>query len=315
MTHAAATVAASRRICCVVAILRLPNLRNSAVLEHLRRYALLTRQDKPIGTLLLLWPTLTALWLASAGRPLLRHVAVLTLGTWLMRSAGCAFNDLADRNFDRHVKRTAQRVLAVGTVSPREALAVGVALLAVSASLLLCLNSASFWLAIVAALVAVSYPWFKRFFPMPQAYLGIAFSFGIPMAYAGSTGGVPEAGWWLFVANLFWVVAYDTEYAMVDRDDDVRLGLRSSAILFGRADVAAVMGCYGVFLSMVLWLGRQAGLGWVFMLGWAAALGCAIYHYTLVRTREREACFRAFLHNHWLGLALFVGVALDYAAR
>jgi 4-hydroxybenzoate polyprenyltransferase len=285
------------------------------VFERLRRYALLTRQDKPIGTLLLLWPTLTALWLAAAGQPRWGHVIVLTLGTWLMRSAGCAFNDLADRNFDGYVKRTAQRVLPAGAVSPGEAIAVGVVLLALSASLLLWLNVASFWLAVIAALVAVSYPWFKRFFPLPQAYLGIAFSFGIPIAYAAVIGRVPAAGWWLFAANLFWVIAYDTEYAMVDRDDDIKLGLRSSAILFGRADVAAVMACYGMYLSLVLLLGKLAGLGLAFVLGWLAALGCAIYHYTLIRTRGRDACFRAFLHNHWLGFALFAGVVLNFALR
>ena len=285
------------------------------MLDRLRLYARLTRQDKPIGSLLLLWPTLTALWLAAGGRPAMLHVVVFTLGTWLMRSAGCAFNDAADRNFDPHVKRTAERVVATGAITVCEAIAVGVVLLALSASLLLWLNHAAFVLACIAAFVAASYPFFKRFFPLPQAYLGIAFSFGIPMAYAAALGQVPAAGWALFAANLFWVIAYDTEYAMVDRDDDLKLGLRSSAVLLGRADVAVVMACYGVYLSLVLLLGHAAGLRWFFFAGWAVAAGCALHHYGLIRTRERGACFRAFLHNHWLGFALFAGAAADYALR
>jgi 4-hydroxybenzoate polyprenyltransferase len=283
--------------------------------ERLRLYALLTRQDKPIGTLLLLWPTLLALWIAARGEPELIHVIVFTLGTWWMRSAGCAFNDAADRDFDAHVKRTAGRVLATGAITAAEAVGVGVVSLALSASLLFWLNGAAFVLACFAAFVAASYPFFKRFFPMPQAYLGIAFSFGIPMAYAAVLGHVPPEGWALFVANLFWVIAYDTEYAMVDRDDDIKLGLRSSALLFGRADVAIVMACYGIYLSLVLLLGHAAGLRGLFFAGWVTAAGCALYHYALIRTRERERCFRAFLHNHWLGLALFAGVAVDYALR
>lgn len=283
--------------------------------RRLTLYARLTRQDKPIGTLLLLWPTLMALWLAASGRPEPVHVMVFTLGTWLMRSAGCAFNDAADRNFDAHVKRTAERVVATGAITMAEAIAVGVVFLAMAASLLLWLNRAAFVLACFAALVAASYPFFKRFFPLPQAYLGIAFSFGIPMAYAAVLGHVPAPGWWLFAANVFWVIAYDTEYAMVDRDDDLKLGLRSSAVLLGRADVAVVMACYGIFLSAVLLLGHAAGLRWIFFAGWGVAVGCALYHYRLIRTRERGACFRAFLHNHWLGFALFAGVAADYALR
>ncbi len=287
----------------------------NVTLNRLHLYARLTRQDKPIGTLLLLWPTLTALWLAAQGMPDANLVAVFVLGTWLMRSAGCVFNDVADRKFDAHVKRTAQRVLATGELRTVEALAVGVVLLAAAASLLLWLNTLSFALACVAAGVAVSYPFFKRFFPMPQAYLGVAFSFGIPMAYAAVSGSVPAQGWVFFVANLFWVVAYDTEYAMVDRDDDLKLGLRSSAVLFGRADVTAVMLCYGVFLGVMAWVGYTAALGVPYFLGWGVAVLCALYHYKLIRTRQREMCFRAFLHNHWLGLALFAGVVLSTTYR
>jgi 4-hydroxybenzoate polyprenyltransferase len=188
-------------------------------------------------------------------------------------------------------------------------------LLLLAALLLIPLNALTFWLAVVGVTVATTYPFFKRFFPLPQAYLAIAFSFGIPMAFAAALGHVPAIGWWLFAANLFWVVAYDTEYAMVDRDDDIRIGLRSSAILFGRADVAAVMFCYGAHLSLLLVVGAAIGARWPFYLGWAAALGCVVYHYVLIRSRERADCFRAFRHNQWVGFAIFAGVALDYALR
>ena len=219
--------------------------------ERLLLYARLIRFDKPVGTLLLLWPTLTALWIASDGAPTALHLVIFCLGTLFMRSAGCAVNDVFDRDFDGHVKRTADRVVASGQVSPAEAWAVGLLLIGLSALLLIPLNSLSFWLAVAGAAVALSYPLFKRFFPLPQAWLAIAFSFGIPMAFAAVRGEVPVVGWWLFAANLFWVVAYDTEYAMVDRDDDLRIGLRSSAILFGRADVVAVAGCYAAHLVLL----------------------------------------------------------------
>ncbi len=284
-------------------------------LQRLRLYARLTRQDKPIGTLLLLWPTLTALWLAAQGTPETAWVIVFALGTWLMRSAGCAFNDVADRKFDAHVKRTAQRVLATGELKVAEALVVGLVLLGMAASLLWWLNPLSVWLAAVAAGVAVSYPLFKRFFPMPQAYLGVAFSFGILMAYATVLGYVALQGWVFFAANLFWVVAYDTEYAMVDRDDDLKLGLRSSAVWLGHADVAVVMLCYAIFLGAMAWVGHTAKLGPVYFLGWGVALLCALYHYRLIRTRQREACLRAFLHNQWLGFALFAGVVASTVYR
>ena len=218
-------------------------------------YASLVRLDKPVGTLLLLWPTLTALWIASSGVPSALLLAVFVLGTFLMRSAGCAINDAADYRYDGYVKRTANRVVARGDVSPLEAVAVAAALCAMAALLLLFLNEAAMRLALVAAAVAGTYPLAKRFFPIPQLYLGVAFSFGIPMAFAAVRGDVPPLGWLLFGANMFWVVAYDTEYAMVDREDDVRLGIRSSAIFFGRWDVAAVMACYGAFFSLMLLVG------------------------------------------------------------
>ena len=287
----------------------------ASVLERLSLYARLTRIDKPVGTLLLLWPTLAALWIASGGVPSALHLAIFVAGTFLMRSAGCAVNDVADRDFDGHVKRTAERVVASGQVSPAEALGVATLLTLAAALLLLPLNLLSFTLAVIGVLVASTYPLFKRFFPLPQAYLAIAFSFGIPMAFAAVQDQVPPLGWWLFAANLFWVVAYDTEYAMVDRDDDLRIGVRSSAILFGRADVAAVMACYGLFFSLLLVVGVQMRAAWPYYLGWAVAVAFSLYHFTLIRTRERERCFRAFRHNQWVGFAVLAGIVGSYALR
>jgi 4-hydroxybenzoate polyprenyltransferase len=283
--------------------------------SRLSLYWRLVRLDKPIGTLLLLWPTLQALWVATAGRPTWWQVLVFTLGTLLMRSAGCAINDATDADVDGHVKRTAQRVVALGRVSRHEAVTVAAGLALLAALLLPLLEPLAWYFAVLAVVISATYPLFKRFFPMPQGYLAIAFSFGIPMAFAGVLGHVPAVAWWLFVGNLFWVVAYDTEYAMVDRDDDIRLGLRSSAILFGRADVAAVMGCYGVYLAVMLRVGGMLHAGWAYYLGWVAAFAIVLYHYTLIRTRERERCFRAFLHNQWVGAALFAGIAADFALR
>ena len=285
------------------------------VLERLPLYLRLIRFDKPVGTLLLLWPTLTALWIASSGRPAPALVVVFVIGTFLMRSAGCAINDAADFRYDAQVRRTAQRVVARGLISPREAVAVSTLLAGLSALLLLFLNDAAMRLAIAAVAIAATYPLFKRFFPVPQLYLGVAFSFGIPMAFAAVQGEVPAIGWWLFLANNFWVVAYDTEYAMVDRDDDLRLGLKSSAIFFGRADVAVVMACYGAYLSLLLLLGNAISARWPFYVGCAIAFGCALHHYMLIRERTRDGCFRAFRHNNWVGFAVFAGAVLDYAVR
>jgi 4-hydroxybenzoate polyprenyltransferase len=282
---------------------------------RLSLYASLLRLDKPVGTLLLLWPTLTALWIASSGRPALGLLAVFVVGTFLMRSAGCAINDAADFRYDAQVKRTAQRVVAQGLISPREAVAVSTLLAGLSALLLLFLNDEAMRLAIAAVAIAATYPLFKRFFPVPQLYLGVAFSFGIPMAFAAVQGEVPTIGWWLFLANNFWVVAYDTEYAMVDRDDDLRVGIKSSAIFFGRADVAVTMACYGAYLSLLLLLGNAIDAGWPFYLGCGVAFGFALYHYMLIRERTREGCFRAFRHNNWVGFAVFAGTAFDYALR
>lgn len=278
-------------------------------------YFRLVRLDKPIGILLLLWPTLGGLWLASDGKPDWTLVLIFSLGTALMRSAGCAINDFADRDFDRHVKRTAERPLTVGKIAAWEALAVAGVLALLAFALILPLNMLTKQLSVAAVLIAASYPYFKRFFAIPQAYLGIAFGFGIPMAFAAVQNSVPAAAWLLLLANVFWAVAYDTEYAMVDRDDDLKLGLKTSAITFGRFDVLAVMLCYAIMFAIVLLVGWEYGLRTWFLAGLLIAAGCAAYHYTLIRDRDRMRCFAAFRHNNWLGTAVFAGIVLDYALR
>ncbi|MGB9107668.1 MAG: 4-hydroxybenzoate octaprenyltransferase [Telluria sp.] len=282
-------------------------------MNKLALYFRLIRADKPIGILLLLWPTLWALWMASNGHPDPALVAIFVVGTALMRSAGCAINDYADRDFDRHVKRTAERPLTSGRIKGWEAVMVAVVLALLSFLLVLPLNTLTKQLSVVAVIVAGTYPYFKRFFAIPQAYLGIAFGFGIPMAFAAVQGRVPAVAWWLLAANVFWSVAYDTAYAMVDRDDDLKLGMRTSAITFGRFDVAAIMFCYAMALGIDLACGWMLGLRWWFVAGVAVAAAMALYHYTLIRDRDRMKCFAAFRHNNWLGAALFAGVALDYA--
>jgi 4-hydroxybenzoate polyprenyltransferase len=284
-------------------------------MNKLELYFRLVRLDKPIGTLLLLWPTLCALWLASAGKPDWTIVGIFALGTLLMRSAGCAMNDYADQDIDKFVKRTAQRPITSGRVSGKEALAIAAALALLSFCLILPLNALTKQLSVAAVIIAGTYPYFKRFFAIPQAYLGIAFGFGIPMAFAAIQGAVPAVAWVLLLGNVFWAVAYDTEYAMVDRDDDLKIGIKTSAITFGRHDVAAVITCYAVHLALLLVCGWQLGLRWWFAAGVAVATGIACYHYTLIRGRERDPCFYAFRHNNWLGAAVFAGVALDYALR
>jgi 4-hydroxybenzoate polyprenyltransferase len=282
-------------------------------MDKLALYFRLIRLDKPIGILLLLWPTLSALWLASGGQPDLGLLLIFTLGTALMRSAGCAINDYADRDIDKHVKRTAERPLTSGRIQPWEAVAVAVVLALASFVLIQPLNGLTRQLSVAAVLIAASYPYFKRFFAIPQAYLGIAFGFGIPMTFAAVQGQVPAVAWWLLAANVFWAVAYDTEYAMVDRDDDLKIGIRTSAITFGRFDVIAVMLCYGAALAIELVCGWELGLRWWFVAGIAVAGAIALYHYRLIRGRDRLGCFAAFRHNNWLGAAVFAGVALDYA--
>ncbi len=286
------------------------------MVDQFKHYIALTRLNRPIGILLLLWPTLWALWIATDGRPNATILAVFVLGTILMRSAGCAMNDVADRDFDAHVKRTADRPLAAKKISTKEALAVG-GILALTAFLLVVifLNRFTLYLSLAALFLAVSYPFTKRFFAMPQAYLGIAFGFGIPMAFAAETGAVPALAWWMLVANMFWTIAYDTEYAMVDRDDDVKIGIKTTALLFGKYDVAVVMFCYLVMLAILAGIGKMIGLGWPYFTGLALACGIALFHYTLIHKRERERCFKAFLHNNWLGFSVFCGVMFDYALR
>lgn len=285
---------------------------STQLLARLPLYLRLIRMDKPIGSLLLLWPTLNALWIASGGRPALSHIVIFVVGTVLMRSAGCAINDYADRDFDRYVKRTENRPLTSGKIRAWEALALAGGLSLLAFLLILPLNGLTKGLSVVALFVAGTYPFMKRFFVIPQAYLGIAFGFGIPMAFAAVQNTVPVLAWAMLIANVFWAVAYDTEYAMVDRDDDLKIGIRTSAITFGRFDVAAVMLCYAVTLGLYAAIGAVLGLGWPFWLGWAVAAGCAGYHYTLIRERERMPCFTAFRHNNWLGGAVFAGIAGHY---
>ncbi len=280
--------------------------------ERLALYARLMRLHRPIGILLLLWPTLWGVWIAGSGHPAWRIVAIFTLGTLLMRSAGCVINDYADRDFDKHVKRTRDRPLTSGKVSEAEALWLAAALAFAAFLLILPLNALTLLLSIPAISLAASYPFTKRFFAIPQAYLGIAFGFGIPMAFAAQTGNMPPVVWILLLANVFWAIAYDTEYAMVDRNDDIHLGIHSSALFFGKHDVAAVMGCYAITLILLAAAGQMAGLGWVYNSGLLMAAGIALYHYTLIKGRQREACFKAFLHNNWFGAAVFAGIALDY---
>ena len=274
-------------------------------------YLRLVRLDKPIGVLLLLWPTLWALWIAADGPPSWHVLIVFVAGTVLMRSAGCAVNDWADRDFDRHVARTAARPLTSGRIAGWEALMVAAVLALCALLLILPFNRLTLGLSGVAAFVAASYPFTKRFFALPQAYLGIAFGFGIPMAFAAIVDRVPPVAWVLLAANVSWALAYDTEYAMVDRDDDRRIGIRTAAITFGRFDVAAVMTCYAITLALLVAAGSMARLGWTWLAGLGVAAGVACHHYRLIRTRSRDGCFRAFLHNNWFGAAVFAGLAVD----
>ena len=298
----------------------------AAAPSRLALYSDLIRFNRPAGWLLLLWPTLSALWIAADGWPGWHLLLVFVLGTVLMRSAGCCVNDVADREFDRHVKRTAQRPVTSGALPAKEALALGSVLALAAFGLVLSTNPAAIQLSFAALAVTLFYPYAKRVLAVPQAVLGVAFSFGIPMAFAATLGGtdwglaainaaVPPHAWGLLLSNLFWVLAYDTEYAMVDRDDDLRIGMKTSAITWGRFDVAAVMAAYGMYLLSWALLGRSLGLGRVFLLGIAVAALQAAWHYGLIRQRSREGCFKAFKLNHWLGFAVFVGVALDLALR
>lgn len=294
--------------------------------SRLTVYLDLIRWNRPAGWLLLLWPTLSALWIAADGFPGWHLLVVFVAGTVIMRSAGCCVNDVADRDFDRHVKRTAERPVTSGRVTVREALALGALLALLAFLLVLTTNPAVVWLSFAGLAITLLYPYAKRVLSMPQAALGVAFSFGIPMAFAAVLGGrdwglqavgeaVPPQAWWLLLGNGFWVLAYDTEYAMVDRDDDLRIGIKTSAITLGRWDVAAVAGFYAVYLASWSYVGRWLGLGWVYQLGIAAAAAQALWHIGLIRGRTREGCFKAFRLNHWLGASVFTGVAIDLALR
>jgi 4-hydroxybenzoate polyprenyltransferase len=294
--------------------------------SRLSIYLDLVRWDRPAGWLLLLWPTLSALWIAADGFPGWHLLAVFVFGTILMRSAGVCVNDVADRRFDRHVQRTASRPVTSGMLPPREALLVG-AMLALSAfALVVTTNPPTILLSVAALAITIAYPYAKRIFAMPQAVLGVAFSFGIPMAFSAVLGGselrlaavaesVPPHAWALLASNLFWVMAYDTEYAMVDRDDDMKIGIRTSAITLGRFDVIGVMAFYGAYLVTWALLGRLLGLGLWFMAGMMVAALQMLWHFTLIRDRGRDGCFKAFRLNHWVGFAVFAGTAVDLALR
>ena len=274
-------------------------------------YEKLMRLDRPIGILLLLWPTLWALWLARRGVPHPLVLFLFVLGTILMRSAGCALNDFADRKFDAQVERTRERPLAAGLIRPWEALAVAGVCAAAAFAIVCQFNTLTIQFSVAALAIAAIYPFLKRFFWMPQAWLGIAFGFGIPMAFAALTGAVPPVAWALLAANVFWTLAYDTEYAMVDRDDDRRIGIRTSALLFGRYDVAAVMACYALFIATMVAIGVWRRYGVFYHGGLAVAAAIAVLHYRWIRGRTREGCFEAFLGNNWIGAAVFLGIVLD----
>lgn len=283
--------------------------------ERLGHYERLLRLDRPIGILLLLWPTLWGLWIAGGGRPDPKTVLIFVLGTVLMRSAGCAVNDFADRKFDPYVARTKDRPLAAGKISAGEALGLGAALALIAFLLILPLGPLVVALSMVAALLAGSYPFTKRFFPLPQAYLGLSFGFGIPMAFAALTGAVPALAWVLLTANVFWSIAYDTEYAMVDREDDLKIGIKTAAITFGRFDVVAVMASHAIFLGLLVAAGASLGRGAAWFGGLFVAACLAAYQLRLIHDRDPRRCFKAFLHNNWVGAAVFAGIALDYLMR
>ena len=287
----------------------------SPLSERLALYLNLIRFDRPAGWLVLLWPTLVALWVAAGGFPGWHLLAVFVAGTVLMRSAGCTINDIADRDFDRHVKRTTQRPITSGQLGVKEAALVGVVLTLVAFVLVLTTRWEAVAWSVPAVLFTILYPFTKRFFAMPQAFLGIAFNFGIVIAFAAVQGRVPATAWVLWLANLFLVLAYDTEYAMVDRDDDLKIGMKTSAITLGRFDVAAIMGFFVLCLGLTAWVLAPYGLGWPLWLGLGVAAAQVAWHFTLIKDRTREGCFTAFSKSHWIGAAIFAGVALGYLLR
>jgi 4-hydroxybenzoate polyprenyltransferase len=286
-----------------------------SALKRVDAYERLIRLDKPIGTLLLLWPTLWALWIAADGKPEVGMVILFVLGTFLMRSAGCAMNDWADRGYDGHVERTRNRPLAAGEIAPAEALVVGAILAALAFGVVLLMNLLAILLSFAALAIACLYPFAKRVFPLPQLCLGIAFGFGVPMAFAAVTESLPWACWVLFAASILYGFAYDTEYAMVDREDDLKIGIRTSAITLGRHDVPAVIASYAGMLALLAALGPALRMGWPYYAGLGASALLMLYHYRLIRGRSREGCFRAFRHSSWIGFAVFAGIALSYELR
>ena len=280
--------------------------------KKLDAYERLMRLDKPIGILLLLWPTLWALWIASNGRPDWLILLIFITGTVLMRSAGCVMNDIADRNIDGHVERTKTRPLAAGMVNPKEAMWLAIILVILAFILVLFLNPKTRYLSVIALLLAATYPLTKRFFVMPQAYLGLAFGMGVPMAFAASNDYIPFFAWLMLLANVFWSVAYDTEYAMVDRDDDLKIGIKSSAITFGKYDVFAVMLSYILMLGLLGGIGAYLHMKWPYFVGLGVSAVIVVYHYYLIRHREKDGCFKAFLHNTWIGASVFLGIVAAY---
>ena len=283
--------------------------------KKLDAYERLMRLDKPIGILLLLWPTLWALWLASRGMPDWITLLIFVTGTVLMRSAGCVLNDIADRKFDGLVERTKNRPLVLGEVSVKEAYLLAAGLAVMAFALVLLFNKTTILLSFAALFLAATYPYTKRFLAIPQAYLGVAFGFGIPMAFAAVNDYIPPVAWVLLAANVFWAMAYDTEYAMVDREDDLKIGIKSSAIFFGKYEVLAVMVCYAIMLGLLAYVGKLMGFGKYYFIGLAAALLLVFWQYILIKSRDKFNCFKAFLHNNWIGLVLFIALAAEYYFR
>ncbi|PJK09155.1 4-hydroxybenzoate octaprenyltransferase [Lysobacteraceae bacterium NML95-0200] len=283
--------------------------------QKLHAYLKLMRADRPIGWLLLLWPTWWGLWLAAEGLPHWHPLIVFSLGVWLTRAAGCVINDYADRWLDGSVERTKNRPLVSGEVSSREALWLFAGLMLAAFALVLTLNKLAIWMSVIGVFLAASYPYLKRHTYLPQVYLGMAFGWGIPMAFAAIQGSVPPLAWLLYIANILWATAYDTWYAMVDREDDIRMGSKSTAILFGDMDLVAQGVLYGVMFLALIFVGQRAELGLYYGLGLAVAAALVTYQFIIAKSRAREACFRAFLHNNWVGMAIFAGIALDYSLR
>lgn len=285
------------------------------ILAKMDAYERLMRLDKPIGILLLLWPTLWALWIAGRGQPDWILVLIFVTGTALMRSAGCVMNDIADRKYDGLVERTKNRPLATKEVTVKEATILATVLSVTAFTLVLFLNKTTIYLSFAALFLAASYPFTKRFLAIPQAYLGVAFGFGIPMAFAAINDYIPPLAWQLLLANVFWAVAYDTEYAMVDREDDLKVGIKSSAIFFGKFDVMAIMLCYVAMLFILIYVGGFMGFGQYYFIGLGAAFCLMLFQYYLIRQRHTAKCFKAFLSNNWIGLVMFIGLVADYYTR